>query len=322
MKNLPRKYYTVGLLLLSLCSFAQRIDNTASFKDVKSNHYLRFHYDNDYVNSTDYYYTQGYNLELISPKLIKNPINRLFIKLKNSEQKYGLALEQMSFTATSISSDKILYGDRPFSGVIMLKSFLAATDTIHKTKLSSSLSLGIIGPAAFSKEMQTLFHKWIDSAIPKGWQHQIKNDVLLNYEIAHEKQLYRLQDLFALNSNAKLRLGTVNTNITGGLSATLGKINSPFTSEKNKNGFQIYGYLQGLVSVVGYDAGLQGGLFNHKSPYIIADSDIERVTFQTNFGIIMHYKALYLEFSRSELSKEFRTGKLHQWGGIRIGCKQ
>jgi lipid A 3-O-deacylase len=321
MKKLLKKYYTLSLLFLSLLSSAQKIDNTASFRDFKKSHYFRLNYDNDYFGGTDFYYTQGFNLELLSPKLVKNPANHLFGKLKNSEQKYGLSLELLAFTPSSIASDEILYGDRPFASMMMLKSFLVSTDTIHKNRLVSVLSIGLIGPSTFSKEVQTKIHEWIGDETPHGWQYQIRNEILLNYEIAHEKKLYQFHNLLALNSNLKLRLGTANTNITGGLSATFGKINSPFTSVKNKNNFQIYGYLQTLVTAVGFDASLQGGLFDRKSPYVIPNGDINRFTTQTNFGIIMQYKALYLEYSRSELSREFKTGHLHKWGGFRIGFK-
>lgn len=313
------KYYTASLLFLSLLSFAQRIDNTASFREIKSNHYFRYYFDNDFFANNDYYYTQGQGFELASPKLLKNPINYLFIKLKNSEQKYGLSLEQIGFTPKDIVSNEILYNDRPYAAVSMLKSFLVSTDTIHKTTFSSTLSLGIIGPFNSGKEIQTMIHKWIGKDIPLGWQYQIQNDLILNYEISHEKQLYRLNNLFALNSNAKLRLGTMNTKISGGLTTTFGKINSPFISVKTKNNFQIYGYWQGLVTAVGYDASLQGGLFNKNSPYIITNQNMERFTFQRNFGIVLHHKKLYLEYYRSWLSKEFETGETHSWGGFRIG---
>ena len=314
-----KKYYTLSLLFLPLLSFSQRIDNTASFREIKSNHYLRYNYDNDFFANTDYYYTQGHNLELVSPKLLKNPINILFIKLKNSEQKYGASFEQMGFTPTSLKSNEILYDNRPFAAAAMLKPFLISTDTIHKTTLSSNLTIGIIGPYALGREIQTEIHEWISGTTPYGWQYQIQNDLILNYEISHEKQLYRLNNLFALNSNAKLRLGTLNTNISGGLTTTFGKINSPFVSLKNKNNFQIYGYWQGLVTVVGYDASLQGGLFNQNSPYVITNENMERFTFQKNFGIVLHSKTFYLEYSRSALSKEFKTGRTHKWGGFRIG---
>jgi lipid A 3-O-deacylase len=313
------KYYTAGLLFLSLLSFAQRIDNTASFREIKSNHYFRYYFDNDFFANTDYYYTIGHNFELVSPKLLKNPINYLFIKLKNSEQKYGLSLAQVGFTPTNLESDEILYDDRPYAAAVMLKSFLISTDTIHKTTFSSTLSLGIIGPFSSGKKIQTIIHKWIGKDIPLGWQYQIQNDLVLNYEISHEKQLYRHDNLFELNSNVKLRVGTMNTNISGGLTTTFGKINSPFISAKNKNNFQIYGYWQGLVTAVGYDASLQGGLFNKNNPYVISDQNMERFTFQKNFGIVLHSKTFYLEYYRSWLSKEFETGGTHKWGGFRIG---
>jgi len=314
-----KRYYTVSLLFLSLLSFAQRIDNTASFREIKSNQYFRYYFDNDFFASTDYYYTQGHNFELVSPKLLKNPINKLFIKLKNSEQKYGLSFEQAGFTPTNFESDEILYDDRPYAAAIMLKSFLVSTDTIHKATFSSTLSFGIIGPFSSAEEIQSKIHEWIGRQIPLGWQYQIKNDVILNYDISYEKQLYRLNNLFALNFNAKLRLGTMNTNISGGLTTTFGKINSPFVSLKSKNDFQIYGYLQGLVTAIGYDASLQGGLFNQKSPWVITDENIDRFVFQKNFGIVLHSKTFYLEYSFSELSKEFKTGRTHKWGGFRIG---
>lgn len=321
MKTILSKYYLALMCFLPLVTFAQRIDNSVSFKDIKSTNYFRFNYDNDYFTATDYYYTQGYNFELTSPDLQKNPLNHLFLKSKNADSKYGLSIEHMGYTPTKIDSETILYGDRPFAAAIMLKSFLISTDTIQKTRVSSSLSIGIIGPGAFGKEMQSEIHQWIGDKIPEGWQYQIQNDLLLNYEIAHEKQLVRVNDLFALNSNAKLRLGTVNTNISGGLTTIIGKINSPFTAAQNKNGFQIYGYFQSLVSVIGYDATLQGGLFNHKSPYTIDDGDINRVTLQNNYGLIMQYKGIYLEYSRSQLTREFKTGNAHRWGGVRIGVK-
>ncbi|WP_255557803.1 lipid A deacylase LpxR family protein [Flavobacterium taihuense] len=314
-----KKYYTIYLLFFSLLSFSQRIDNTASFRDMNNNHYFRYNYDNDFFANTDYYYTQGHNFELVSPRLFKNPINKIFVKLKNSKQKYGLLFEQIGFTPTSLKSDEILYDDRPFAAAAMLKSFLISTDTIHKSIFSSTLSFGIIGPFTSGKEIQTMIHKYIGAEIPLGWQYQIENDAILNYEISYEKQLYRLNNLFALHANAKLRLGTMNTNMSGGVTTTFGKTNSPFISIENKNNFQIYGYWQGLITAIGYDASLQGGLFNPNSLYVITDSNIERVTFQKNFGIVLRSKTFYLEYYRSWLSKEFETGRTHSWGGFRIG---
>jgi lipid A 3-O-deacylase len=318
-KQENKKYYTISLLFSSLLSFSQRIDNTESFREINSNHYFRYYFDNDFFANSDYYYTQGHNFELVSPKLIKNPINILFVKFKKSSQKYGLSFEQVGFTPSSLKSNEILYGDRPFAAAVTLKSFLISTDTIHKSTFSSTLSFGIIGPFSSGQQIQSIIHEWIGGQTPLGWQYQIQNDLILNYDISYEKQLYRLNNLFALNSNAKLRLGTMNTNISGGLTTTFGKINSPFISQKKQNNFKIYGYWQGLVTAVGYDASLQGGVFNQNSPYVISDQNMERFTFQKNLGIVVNYKTLYLEYYRSWLTPEFKTGEKHSWGGFRIG---
>ena len=313
------------LLLLVLCipsiSLAQKIDNMASFKDIKSTNYFRFHYDNDYFTSTDKEYTQGYNFELTSSRLEKNPLNYFFIKPKTSEFKYGISIEHIGFTANNIASDQIQYNDRPFAAAIMLKSFLIATDTIQKTRIVSSLNVGIIGPGAFGGDMQTAIHKATGNTIPKGWYNQIKNDFVLNYELTYEKQLVRFYDFFTLQTTATARLGTLFTNASVGLNATLGLINSPFTTVKNKNKFQLYLYTQPLLNAIGYDATLQGGLFNRESVYTISSNDIERFTLQNNYGIVLQYRGFYAEYSRTLLTREFSYGDSHKWGGIRLGFK-
>ncbi len=290
----------------------------ASFRDIKDVSYFRFHYDNDYFTSTDKDYTQGYNFELASPVFAKNPINYIFFLPKNSEIKYGLSLEHIGFTANNIESDQIQFGERPFAAAIMLKSFSIATDTIHKSRITSSLNLGIIGPGAFGGDMQTAIHKATGNTIPKGWYNQIKNDVVLNYEISYEKQLLRVNDVFSVQANSSLRLGTLFTNISAGFNATLGILNSPFVSVKNKK-FHLYVYSQPLVNLIGFDATLQGGLFNDKSVYTIPGSEIERVTFQNNYGIVLQSGKFYFEYSRTILTREISTASAHKWGGIHIG---
>jgi hypothetical protein len=315
------KTLLVLLFFIPSVFFGQKIDNMASFRDIKSPNYFRFHYDNDYFASTDRDYTQGYNFELVAPGLQKNPIQYLLFSPKNSEYKYGLSIEHIGFTPDNIASDAIQFGDRPFAAAIMLKSFSIATDTIQKSRIVSSLNIGIIGPGAFGGDMQTAIHRSTGNTIPRGWFNQIKNDAVLNYEISYEKQVLRFHDFFTLQTNTTIRVGTLFTNAAVGLNATLGIINSPFTSVNNKNKFQFYLYSQPVVSLIGFDATLQGGLLNHQSVYTINDSDIERFTAQNNYGIVLQYRGVFLEYSRTVSTREFSSGIAHKWGGIRIGVK-
>ncbi|QXP78182.1 MULTISPECIES: lipid A deacylase LpxR family protein [Winogradskyella] len=307
------------LFLLPISLLAQKIDNSVSYRNIESETYFRFHYDNDYFAATDENYTQGYNLELVSPSLEKNPINYLFIKPKASHTKYGLSLEHIGFTPNDYVSEAIQFGDRPFSTAIMLKSFTIATDTIRKTRISQSLSLGLIGPGAFGKEMQVGIHEATGNKVPGGWDNQIQNDVVINYQINYEKQIYQYNHLFALQAQSSVQLGTLFTNTSLGFNTTFGILNSEFTADKPKNKFQIYAYAQPIITVVGYDATLQGGLFNRDNPYTISSKGVERFTAQYNYGIVIKTKTMYFEYTRSAITREFESGVSAKWGGIRIG---
>ncbi len=315
----------LSCLGIILCTFsqAQVIDNTSSVKNNESNKYFRFHYDNDYFTATDEYYTQGITLEFVHPVLKNNPLNKLLLKPKNSDAKYGIRFDHFGYTPTSIRSEFIRYGDRPFSGNIAVSSFLMAIDTLKHQRLSTTLTLGIIGSKAGGREMQVKIHEWLKNITPLGWEYQIANDVILNYQINYEKALYQYRNRFIINSLSELRVGAHTDKIKTGFNFMVGNIpnsyaaNAQNQSTKKKFRFYVYGQLQPGFTV--YDATLQGGVFNKTSPYTLAAKDLTRLTLQGDFGAVMKIRKLTLEYCQSFITKEFETGKLHRWGGVRLG---
>ncbi|MBK8362780.1 MAG: DUF2219 family protein [Bacteroidetes bacterium] len=111
---------------------------------------------------------------------------------------YGLSIEHNVFTPSSIRHDEILYGDHPFSAFLLLKSYVRSYDSKSGSVVSSSISLGFIGPAAFGKEMQTSIHTWLENLLPLGWDHQIRNDFLLNYQLNYERMIIKVPENFTL----------------------------------------------------------------------------------------------------------------------------
>ena len=317
--NMREHYITIVFFLVGILSYGQKIDHTSSFREMKNESYFRFNYDNDYFAASDENYTQGYNLELVLPVFEKNPANLLFFQPKKSENIYGLSVEHIGFTPNNYESEEIQFGDRPFSSAIMLKSFLVAKDTVNKSHWVSALSLGIIGPGAFGRKMQRSIHEATGNKIPYGWKNQIKNDVVVNYQIGYEKQLFRYNDFFSLQGQSEINVGTLFTNAYVGANATIGFINYGFSSITNKNRFQLYAFAQPVMKIIGYDATLQGGLFNTESVYTITSKDVERFTRQFNFGLILKTKTLYFEYTRTSISKEFKSGSKANWGGIKVG---
>nr|WP_321225113.1 lipid A deacylase LpxR family protein [uncultured Psychroserpens sp.] len=310
---------TIILGILSLSLNAQKIDNLISFRTIDNDTYFRFNYDNDYFAASDENYTQGYSLEFVSPFFSKNPINHILIKPNDYSLRYGIMVEHIGYTPNNYDLPEIQYGDRPFAAAIMLKSSIIALNTNKKTRLHSSLNLGLIGPGAFGEEMQVEIHKATGNKTPRGWRHQIKNDVVLNYNFGIEKQALQMANFLALQVESNVNVGTLFTNLSVGSSVVVGRFNNVFSSEEKNKNFQLYTYAQPIVKLVGYDATLQGGLINRKSPYTIASNDVNRLTFQFNYGIVLQTKTLYFEYTRSSLTKEFDSGDSAKWGGIRIG---
>lgn len=300
---------------------AQRIDNTASFRQMGQDKFIRLHYDNDFFTATDYYYTQGYTVEVVNPVLRKNPLTRLLLKAPGHQVQYGLAFEHFGFTPTSIQSKAILVGDRPFAGCMLLKTFSISTDTLRRVRISSVLSTGMVGPVALGGEIQAALHRLLNGVEPHGWQHQIRNDVILNYTLNYEKQLYAYHHALSVSATAQAQVGTFADRLQTGVVVMAGRFDSPFghTPNNRRLPMHLYVYAQPVVSVVAYDATLQGGPFNRSSPYVLKADQLARTTFQANVGAVFGYKNLYLEYYQSWLSPEFETGLPHRWGGVKIG---
>ncbi len=306
-------------LVTSVC-FAQAIDNTAIYRSINNKSYTRLHYDNDFFAAKDMYYTQGINLEVVNYGLRKNPLTKILFCSKANILQYGIAIVHEGYTPTSIRHEEIIIGDRPFAADLCLNTFVITTDTLKNRRITSAISTGVIGTLAGGADMQKSIHRWLNNIAPLGWEHQIKNDVVLNYQVCYQQSLIFFRNIFSLNSEVNIRLGTLSDKAGLGFTMMLGYFDSPFQCFDKTKKFRVYFYEQPLVSLIGYDATLQGGLFNRSSPYVIPGDDITRITFQDNFGIVIKIKKLYLEYSHAFLSEEFYNGGEHSWGGIRIGC--
>ena len=175
-------------------------------------------------------------------------------------------------------------------------------------RLSVSLSLGLMGQGAGGKEMQETIHLQ-----PLGWQYQVRNDLILNYQLSLEQCLFNRRYLL-ISSFLSGRLGTLSNKVSGGFTLMTGLFSDPYTGKTPDRKFQIYLYTNSLLSLVGYDATLQGGLFNRNSPYVIPSGVLERIVFQNNAGIVLRCGTVYLEYFQSMLTKEFCGGEPHRWG--------
>ena len=286
--------------------------------------FLKINFDNDILDYTDRFYTNGIKIELISPALQMNPIGRLMIPYWGSGKNYyGLTLVQNMYTPSTTKTGGILYGDRPYAAYLYLGCFKITNDPVHKFRQTSELDLGIIGPNSYGEWVQRSFHNSVPTNNePLGWEYQIQNDLVLNYSIAYEKGILSCRNL-DLNITSTGNIGTLYTNFSGGIQFRTGWMNPYFANlgiakktmlkEQGLRKFQFVFFIKGNGKLVGYDATLEGGLLNRSSSYTIPSSEISRVVFQGSGGISVSSGGFRFDIEQYLLSPDFHKGWWHKW---------
>ena len=307
----------VALLLVNTLS-AQAISTTGVERDLPGTASWRLAYDNDFFAATDRYFTQGIVLEVTSPRLGRIPLMRALITPRGMVARHSIVFEDDGYTASDLKAPQILYGDHPYAGTKQLRAQAIATDTGRRQRITSSLNVGIIGPGAGGAEIQTFIHRRTGNTIPQGWGNQVRNDLILNYEAGIEREVYRAGRSLLVTGSGVARLGTYNTAVTAGTTLMLGRVGTPFSAiPSTRRAF--YLYLKPQLNVVGYDATLQGGLFNRTSPYTISNGDLRRVVYRSQVGLAYRSGSRFIEYYRTMATPEFRGARAHRSGGFQIG---
>lgn len=299
-----------AILLLPLTPVrvaAHNIDSDNNSWLVRDGRLFRLDYANDFLTGTDRYYTQGYGFDLFHPALAKSPIRHMLVALPGGYKSYGLTFRHCGFTPTSLDSDTVLRGDRPFASYLFFGHTLISSDPGRDLTLISELDAGIIGQWAGGRQIQTGLHRVVGSSPPQGWDNQIRNDLVLDYYVRLEKRI-ATSSMADAAIFADGTLGTLYTNVATGLVGRLGKI------AEGKKRFYLFGRVE--QKVIGYDATLQGGLFNRDSPYTLTTNEIEHAVLRGDVGLTLERESYALQFTRNFQSREFKSGLSHQWGEI------
>ncbi len=312
-----KKYYILLFINFTIHLFSQNSDTIIS--KPKLENYIRLNYDNDFFSATDRYYTQGIHLTIVHPIIRYSPISWTLIKLNEKALNYyGLIFTQDCFTPRSIRYDTINYLERPYAATFFVSHFLTSINSTKKTLLQTQVDLGFIGPCAKCEEEQKAIHKGLVNIRPLGWENQIKTDIIINYRVKFEKGLL-IQKNFELMANSSMRLGTLYTDIGLGLFMRIGFF-SPYFNDLGlqkkaiTNKFKLYGVFKTNSKLVGYNAVLQGGLFNEKSVLTVPENRVNRLVFDGLAGVVIAYKRVSLEYSKTILTPEFEGGLFHGWG--------
>ncbi|AMR28262.1 hypothetical protein A0257_14975 [Hymenobacter psoromatis] len=307
------------LLLLLACLPLAPADSLRPTSPVR---HLAYTYANDFFFGTDYYFTQGMTFDWASPALARSPINRLLPRgPAGSLRTHGVALRYDGFTPLSITDARIRVGDRPYAAYLYASLYRINNQEGKKQRLTTAVEIGYLGPAAGGKLIQTKLHELTHNPTPRGWDHQVRSDAVLGYRASLDKQLLALGRAAELIGRAEASLGTLYTYAGVGGRLRVGNF-TPFFANANASRpprWQCYAEATLSGRLVGYDATLQGGLFNRSSPYILAFSQLSHTVLHSTGGVVLAHGGLSFTATAVYVGAEFAGGRTHRWGVVGVG---
>jgi hypothetical protein len=267
------------------------------------------------------------------------------IAMSESFNEYSLGLVQEMFTPEDIRNPELDTTDRPYSGLLHL-DLTAISNRLRKgQRLVSRLSLGIQGPASLAKETQSWVHGFTNNYVPAGWDNQIGNGLLLDYEIRYQHLVSPSATYLESSVQVIAHAGTMRNFLQAGILNRIGWFNSSFINFgglRNRNTktdqiikvetgkgrhrrvfvnrkWQAYLIADADISYVLYDGTVSGSLVPFESSlYTLEWDQITRFSGATRLGIDLSYGAVQLQYAWRVTGYRVQGSDLTGWGQFRL----
>lgn len=304
-------------------------------QSVNQPHSLRIFLDNDFLNfrgsGTDRYYTNGVRIDYFYSKQRKPKFpSFLLLKISENDNVYGWGLAQFMFTPKHIDIPDVQYDDRPYAGALYAIHSLQSIHSDKNIKITTELFMGVIGPLSLTKESQTWIHGMVNYTKPQGWDNQIPNDIILNYNINIENQVLYPSKSILLVGVVETFSGTLYNAAGIGFLLRVGKFNNYFEELSTalntaNNKFQLYVFMKPAARVVLSNALLQGGLIYQMSgqndAYTLDKDLIERLTVLYDVGLNFEMQKFSVSISQKLRTAEFKGQYVQEIGNITLKIK-
>lgn len=290
--------------------------------------------DNDVLNflrnSSDWGYTNGFRIDLfhIPVKKTRTTIFNWLHQYRgtNNNITSGWGLMQKMITPQNTKLSVPDRNDYPYCGALYAVYTIHSADNISKINLQSEYIAGVMGPPSLAKQTQTFVHHLVYYRIPKGWDYQLPTDLLLNYNIGLEKQLFSVKAISGVGQT-QLFLGSMQDGLSLSLLMHIGNNDNYFSGIYNR-----YFTKKPKLSIsagttadlVLYNALLDGGLFNKESPFRNSHSkygtDLARkkILGSLDMRALFSTKIFAVSYSLCITSSEFKEFKSHIIGNISV----
>lgn len=285
--------------------------------------------ENDVLRGTDRHFTHGARISYYSGVIGDERLSRVAELLpwfggdhRDEAWRTNFALGHNIYTPADITIAALQPEERPYAGYLYLGLGLvrAEKDAAERPRVINSfeLQVGVVGPAALGRDMQTWWHQNVsDSPRPAGWDHQLHNEPALNLfwdrQWRHPLGGGNSGPESDLIPHAGLALGNVDSHLGGGLTLRLGRglgnDNGPPRIRpslpgagffRQSDGFGGYFFVGGEARLVGRNIFLDGNTFRDSH-----EVDKKDLVLDAQYGLVLTFRALKLAITNIIRSQEF-----------------
>jgi len=306
-----------GFYLFLFLSFFSTFIHAQNFKNE-----LGLKSDNDsYLGQgSDKYYTNGLFLNF------RHALDQQKLPQGIEKKTYEITLGQKMFNPYSGYAPDPATQDRPFAGYLYAEGAMNWFYSNEST-LKTSVQVGTTGKNSLAEAGQELLHRVIGFYDLEGWDYQIKNELALNLSAQYTRLLGRVADnAVEFSFEGYANLGTTFTGAGAGLLFRTGSLNQLFNSAYTNAVIgnnaktkalvkrEFFFYAKPQLNLVGYDATIQGSVFNNNSPVTFGQKPL---VFAQQLGIDYSSQRFTFDFGVLFKTKEVKSvARAHQWGSI------
>jgi lipid A 3-O-deacylase len=245
---------------------------------------------------------------------------------KNNERINSISAGQNIYTSRFSGEIRVDRLDRPIAGYLY-GSYHQSLYNNKERLLKWGITAGIIGPSSMGEDMQKLAHRLMQIYKPTYWERQLPNSFGVNAELAWSPQLgpEEKSSKWDFKPLLSATAGSIFTNAGAGGALVFGKFNKNSASAfwnnhkgQTKAEREFFAYLFPMIYLKGYDATVQGSLFNNE-PNLIPGK-LNPVFLQSKLGLT--YATNKFSFGAAAVyeSKQSLTQRSpHLYGSLQAG---
>ena len=245
---------------------------------------------------------------------------------------FGVGVTQLMFTPEDLERRDLIEDDRPYAGYLGFNFFLQRVQGRNWEHFE--IEAGVVGPASFAREVQEQVHATFpDNISPNGWNHQLANEPVLNFNYRRRWRFDVLEDESPLGlqfiPGGGFDVGNMRTSARVDLIGRFGwNLPDDFgpsrildlrdgTARRGRHtdlgDWSLYVYGRAAGRAVARDVFLDGNTF--------ADShSVQREPFvgELQFGIVGRWRFLEVGYGQTWVSREFEEENPSSHGAITV----